>query len=130
MSQYYYPLFEEPMDMQSDMQGSHYMNKQLVQTIHDCEANCEHMTHHVKMLPDFTSRMRQAALLRECADVCGLTAKTLARGAIDAKQMVELCAMVCKTCGMECGKFTDHMSRHCSKVCLACARECANFVNK
>lgn len=104
-----------------------YCNEQLVKTIQDCEATCEHMTNHLKGLADFHMRTKQAMLLRDCADICGLTAKFVARGAIFARQTASLCACICEACGKECARFPDHMSQHCAKVCLHCARECAKF---
>lgn len=105
-----------------------YMNEELVRTIQDCEATCEHMSHHIKKMPDFQSRFRQAVLLRDCADICCLTAKALARHSLIGVDAAELCARTCEACGRECAKFPDQMSQNCSKVCLHCARECARFV--
>jgi hypothetical protein len=104
-----------------------YLNERLVKTIQDCEANCEHMTNYLKRLQDFHMRTRQAVLLRDCADICGLTAKFVARGALFARQSAQLCACICETCGIECARFPDQMSQHCARVCLNCARECAAF---
>ncbi|MEI6100586.1 MAG: hypothetical protein WCP73_02000 [Eubacteriales bacterium] len=123
-------IFEDAGDLRSTESGSRYMNMHLVQTIHDCEASCEHMTHHIKMQPDFQARMSQATILRECADICCLTAKILARGAADEKQTAQLCVKICRVCGLECAKFSDRMSQECSKTCLNCAKECGDFVNR
>ena len=107
--------------------GGHYMNERLVKTIQDCEATCEHMTNHLKMLPNFQMRVKQAMLLRDCADICGLTAKFIARGAIFSKQAASLCACICEVCGAECARFPDQMSQNCACVCMHCARECRAF---
>ncbi|MGE4283880.1 MAG: four-helix bundle copper-binding protein [Clostridia bacterium] len=107
--------------------AGHYINECLVKTIQDCEATCEHMTNHLKKLPDFQVRVRQAVLLRDCADICGLTAKYVARGAIFARQAAALCACICEVCGNECARFPDQMSQNCARVCMYCARECRAF---
>lgn len=107
--------------------GGHYMNEHLVKTIQDCEATCEHMTNHLKKLSDFQMRVMQAMLLRDCSDICGLTAKYVARGAIFARQAASLCACICEACGTECSRFPDQMSQNCARVCMHCARECAAF---
>ena len=105
----------------------HYMNEELVRTIQDCEATCEHMTHHIKKLPDYNMRIRQAVLLRECADICGITAKFIARNAIFSKHVAALCANICDACGTECARFPDEMSQHCAEMCFHCAKECRVF---
>lgn len=127
-----YQMMTWPMGYDSLMSSGypaegHYMNKRLVKIINDCEANCEHMTNHLKMLPDYPMRVRQAVLLRDCADICGLTAKFVARGAIFARQAAAFCANICEVCGTECLRFPDLMSQNCGRVCMHCARECRAF---
>ncbi|MFZ5985650.1 MAG: four-helix bundle copper-binding protein [Bacillota bacterium] len=107
--------------------AGHYMNERLVKTIQDCEATCEHMTNYLKKMPDFQMRVNQAVLLRDCADICGLTAKFVARGAVFARQTTALCACICEACGTECARFPDQMSQNCARVCMHCARECRAF---
>lgn len=118
--------YEGVMDSGYPMAG-HFMNERLVKTIQNCEATCEHMTNHVKMLSDYQMRIRQAMLLRDCADICGLTAKFAARGSMFARQTAALCACICENCGAECARFPDQMSQNCSRICLHCARECRAF---
>lgn len=99
----------------------------LVKVIQDCEAMCECMTTYVAKSPDFCMRVKQLRLLRDCADICGLTAKYIARCSIFAKDIACLCAQICEVCGHECAKHPDHESQHCAHVCLHCAKECRNF---
>lgn len=103
-----------------------YRNERLVQTVQDCEATCEHMAMHILSLPDVRSRATQGALLRECADICGLTAKILARNSVVDRQIADFCARIARSCGNECAKFSDAMSQQCSRVCLETAGECAD----
>lgn len=112
-----------------DSEDGHYMHEELVNTIQECEATCEHMTNHVLKLPDIQKRTKQVMLLNECADICGLTAKYIARGAMFSKHAAQLCACICETCGEECSRFKDEMSQECAQICMHCARECMNFVN-
>lgn len=104
----------------------HYMNEDFVMTVQDCEAVCEHMTHHLIRM-QMADRVAQAMLLRECADICGLTAKFAARDAIYSRNAAALCADICHTCGTECLNYPDEMSQHCAMVCLNCARHCRAF---
>jgi hypothetical protein len=103
-----------------------YMNEGLVKTVQDCEASCEHMATYILSLPDIRSRTMQALLLRDCADLCCLAAKVLARNSLYTAPIATLCAKICKACGIECGKFSDAMSQQCSKICMDTAGGCAD----
>lgn len=105
----------------------HYMHASLVNTIQNCESTCEHMTTYVKKLPDYGMRTNQAMLLRDCADICGTTAKFIARGSMFSRQIAALCACICEACGQECARFPDQMSQNCAQICLHCAMECRAF---
>ncbi len=113
-------------NLQAEFAYSHYMNEDFVMAVQDCEAVCEHMTHHLLRM-ELEDRAPQAMLLRECADICGLTAKFAARNAIFARSVAELCAEICEACGAECSRHPDEMSQHCAMVCLNCARHCEAF---
>ncbi len=105
----------------------HYQNEALVKTIQNCEATCEHMNEYLKKQPSCDQRGRQMMLLRDCADICGLTAVYVARGSMFSKYAAALCACICETCGQECARFPDQMSQNCAMVCLHCARECSAY---
>lgn len=112
-----YPMAQKPM----------YKHEQLVNTIQDCEAVCEHMTTHIKHHCGVETRVKQLVLLRDCADICGLTAKFVARNSIFARDCARLCACICEACGKECARFPDAESQHCARVCFHCARACMAF---
>ncbi|WP_218059069.1 four-helix bundle copper-binding protein [Orenia metallireducens] len=99
----------------------------LLTTIQDCEMICEDMTSYVMRRPNFQTRIRQLELLRDCADICALTAKYIARDSYFARDIAELCADICMACSRECAKFPDQPSQHCSRVCYNCAQECERF---
>lgn len=99
----------------------------VLKTVQDCEATCEYMTTFLKSKQDIYMRKNQLILLRDCADICGLTAKYIARCSPFAKHSAHLCAMICQTCGAECSRFPDAESQHCAQVCFNCARECQAF---
>ncbi|WZL74169.1 four-helix bundle copper-binding protein [Clostridiaceae bacterium 35-E11] len=99
----------------------------LVDTIQKCEETCEHMTTFLKRKADVHQRKRQLQLLRDCADICTLTAKYIARNSGFSRCIANLCAYICETCGIECAKFPDPESQNCAQICLHCARECRAF---
>ncbi|MBC2582051.1 four-helix bundle copper-binding protein [Clostridium sp. DJ247] len=113
------------------MSDMHHMpnmhHEDLIATIQDCEAICEHMITHLMTTSDIQSRRRQIQLLHDCADICTLTAKYIARRSPFAKSTANLCASICEACGAECAKFPDPESQNCSQICLNCARECRSF---
>lgn len=104
-----------------------YHQPPILMTIQDCEAMCEHMTTFLKRKKDVQSRVLQLKLLRDCADICTLTAKYIARNSGFAKCTANLCAFICEVCGKECLKFPDRESQNCGRICLNCARECRDF---
>lgn len=56
--------------------------------------------------------------LRDCADICTLTAKYIARRSMFAGPLAGLCAEICETCGNECLQHPDPASQYCGRVCL------------
>lgn len=119
---------EENMEFNYDsvLPGYDY-HSNLVMTINHCEATCENMITMVNGFHDCDDRVKQVRLLRDCADICTLTAKFIARNSIFARQIANLCAYICQMCGKECLRFKDSESQNCGRVCLNCARECQIF---
>ncbi|MTV50579.1 four-helix bundle copper-binding protein [Heliobacillus mobilis] len=110
-----------------DHMGHQGHHSRLLDTIQNCEATCEHMVTHVACLHDVRQRSRQLLLLRDCADICGLTAKFVARRSPFAQQLAHVCACICEACGKECCRFPDRESQECAQICFHCARECEAF---
>lgn len=117
------------MHTMETMQGnySHMMSPQLVTTLQNCENTCEYMVTHLLHQKDAYARSTQIQFLRDCADICSLTAKFVARKSYFAKSMANLCAYICEVCGNECLKYCDEASQKCAHICLQCAHECKAF---
>lgn len=99
----------------------------IVRVIQDCEAVCDHMVTHAGRMPDVQSRAAQLQLLRDCADVCALTARYIASDSPFSRESATLCADVCEACAAECMRHADQASQHCARVCCNCARECRAY---
>ncbi|SMO95175.1 four-helix bundle copper-binding protein [Melghirimyces algeriensis] len=99
----------------------------LIGIIQHCTTVCDGMVTMVACMPDVAQRRMQLRLLRDCADICSLTAQMLARNSPFSRQMALLCAQVCEACGRECMKFPDPHSQHCARVCLHCADACRKY---
>lgn len=69
----------------------------------------------------------------DCAEICSLTGRLLARpGAQDPgtlEAQLDACAAACRACADECGSHADEMEhcRICAEACRACARACAEM---
>ena len=77
---------------------------------------------------DVASMTRCNALALECADVCRLTASSVAWGSEHMNAVCSLCAAVCQTCASECAKHPmDHSGAALRRVnsarrCVAACR--------
>ncbi|MEW9669781.1 four-helix bundle copper-binding protein [Ammoniphilus sp. 3BR4] len=107
-----------------------YMLPGLVNNIQHCEAVCEHMVTMMLHQPDLHARTMQIQFLRDCADICALTAKYLSRQSSFTRSLIQKCAEICEACGRECSRFQDEMSQHGTRVCFHCAAACREFLRK
>ena len=103
------------------------MNKpshDLLRTLADCVSACEHCAtaclheDNVKMMAGCI------ALDRDCADVCALTARLLARGSEHGQHLLRECAEICTLCADECGQHQHDHCQACAAACRACAEAC------
>ncbi len=86
-----------------------------------CVAACEHCAAACLQEQDVNMMARCISLTRDCADVCALTARFIARGSEYATQLAQVCTAICQACANECGR---HAHRHCQECAEAC-RRCA-----
>lgn len=101
----------------------------VLRTVQECEAVCENTFTAVlaRYGHHHEGRAMQLQLLRDCADICTLTAKYVARCSMFARTLAALCAEICDVCGNHCLRHRDNESQHCGRVCLNCAKECRSF---
>ena len=66
----------------------------------------------------------------DCADVCDVTGRVLARQTAFepqlARHMLETCAAACRACADECDRHADHHEhcRVCAEACRRCEQAC------
>ena len=67
---------------------------------------------------------------QDCADICHLAAKFMARGSEFSDQICRICAEVCEACGEECRqhKNMDHC-QECADACFECAKICREMIS-
>ena len=82
-------------------------------------------------LAENDASLRQCIRLNvDCADVCDVTGRLVARpGHTDAPMLraqLEACARACRACADECAQHGKHMEhcRVCAEVCRRCATAC------
>jgi hypothetical protein len=98
----------------------HTQNQALLDALNACIASCEHCATACLQEEDVKMMVRCISLDRDCADICALTARYVARGSEHAQHILSECAEICKACGDECAKHT-HM-QHCQECADACRR--------
>lgn len=99
----------------------------VLETVQNCEAICEFTEYSILQMEGSSHRKEQLRLLRDCADICTLTAKYIARCSFFAKSIACLCAQICEVCGQHCLQHPDEQSQICGQICCHCAQECNAF---
>jgi hypothetical protein len=99
----------------------HQQNQTLLDALNACIAACEHCATACLQEQDVQMMARCISLDRDCADVCALTARLVARGSEHAAHLLRECAEICRLCAEECEKHGAH-SQHCQECAEACRR--------
>ncbi|MEW5783773.1 MAG: four-helix bundle copper-binding protein [Bacillota bacterium] len=92
-----------------------------------CMQACEQCITSCLQEPDVQARMHCIQVLRDCADICSLSAQWMSRGSTHAHQLCMICADICDACAAECAKFKDRHCQDCAQFCRDCATECRNM---
>jgi len=89
-----------------------------------CTIECEHCASECLGEEDVQMMVRCIQLDRDCADICALTARLLARGSQHGEHLMRECAEICEMCAEECAKHDAEHCQRCAEVCRNCAEEC------
>lgn len=98
--------------------------KKCIETCLACAEACEFCANACLNEPDPKAMARCIRLDRDCADMCILAAKFMARDSEFAIEICSLCAKICKVCGEECSRHPVDHCRNCEEICYRCAEEC------
>ena len=103
----------------------HQQNKQLLDALNNCAAECNHCTSACLEEQDIKMLARCIKLDIDCAQICSLTASLISRSSEHGNHLLKECAEVCNACADECEKHShmDHC-RTCADACRACADAC------
>ena len=104
----------------------HAQNQSLLDALNACIASCEHCATACLSEQDVKMMARCIQLDRDCADICALTARFVARGSEHAAHLLKECTEICKACGDECEKHGAHMAhcKECAEACRRCEQAC------
>jgi|SRR5690606_15886012 len=98
------------------MKNSKDLMHKLANCLTACE-NCADACLHENNVQEMISCIKTD---RDCAEICNTTLRLVARNSNNVKNMLNLCADMCRKCAEECEK---HDMMHC-KECAAACREC------
>lgn len=90
----------------------------------ECAAACLQCATACLKEGDPKPMVRCIGLDLECADICGLAARSIASGGEHMKAVLSLCAKACETCADECAKHAMDHCKRCADACKSCAVAC------
>jgi hypothetical protein len=67
-------------------------------------------------------------LNRDCADICTLTARFVARNSPHAPHVMRECIEICRACAEECSKHDEEHCQKCAEKCQECADACQDWL--
>ncbi|ALD20719.1 four-helix bundle copper-binding protein [Hymenobacter sp. DG25A] len=102
-------------------------NQAVLDALYRCISACENCA--TACLHEEDVQMMTGCILldRDCADVCSLTARLVARDSEHAKHMMKECIEICQKCAAECGKHDMDHCKECAEACRACAHVCGQY---
>ena len=104
---------------------AHQKHQDLINKLSNCVAACEHCADACLTEDgDMTDCIRTD---RDCAEICALAIKFVARGSDNASKILELCAAVCSDCAEECESHDHDHCQECAQACRDCAEACRKY---
>ncbi len=88
----------------------------------ECSAACLATADMMEIMNECARRTR------DCADVCALSARALARDSDLIVAVCALCAAACERCAEECQRHEHQPCRACAAACLRSAEACRRMV--
>lgn len=106
---------------------AHQENQDLLNKLSNCLAACEHCADACLTEEDPGAMADCIKSDRDCAELCALAIKFVARDSALASKVVELCAEACSTCAEECAKHDHDHCQKCAEACRKCEKACRNY---
>lgn len=103
---------------------------ELVESLESCVAACNNCAASCLNENEVQSMTECIKIDLDCADVCHLTLKLLARDSKHVASAVELCKNICEECAVECKKHEHDHCQICAEKCRQCANDCSKYLDK
>lgn len=99
-----------------------------IEECYRCADACDHCT--VSCLGEFDVRAlkRCIRLNTDCAEICRLTAASMARGSELVGTLCTVCSDICDICADECAQHELPQCQECAEACRRCAEACRRMV--
>ena len=95
-----------------------------IEACNDCSAECEQCASACLEEANVKQFTRCIKLNLDCALICAMTSKLMARGSEEAQNICGYCAEFCQSCAEECRTHDAEHCRQCAAQCERCAMEC------
>lgn len=103
---------------------------ELVESLENCVAACHNCAASCLEEENVYSMRECIKLDLDCADVCHMALKLLARDSSHAVSVVKLCMGICAECAAECEKHEHDHCQQCAKACRRCEDQCGNYLDR
>jgi hypothetical protein len=93
-----------------------------------CSAVCEQTLQYCIKQGGKHAEAQHVSLLRDCVDICELSAHFMLRGSQRHATTCRACAEICAACATACDAMGDDaVMKQCAEVCRTCAASCRNM---
>lgn len=100
-----------------------------IQACYDCAQACDKCSAACLQEGDVAMMARCIELDDECAAICRLSAQFMGRNSDHARELCQLCAVICDACAEECSSHQAQHCQDCAAACRSCAEECRRMEN-
>jgi len=103
---------------------------ELVESLENCDAVCSDCAVSSLDEEDNKAMSDCIKLSLDCADVCHLALRLLARDSSYVVSAVKLCMNMCDECATEYERHEHDQSRLCYQACRQCETHCRNYLEQ
>jgi len=107
---------------------SHEKFQNCIDACNSCATMCNHCTTSCLNEKEVQPMTKCIQLNLECAAICRATAELMSLGSNYAKDLLELCSIICDVCATECRKHNMDHCRQCAEACSNCATVCREMI--
>jgi hypothetical protein len=113
------------IELERYLRGASQQYHACIEACVECMVACDMCGDACLDEPNVAEMVRCIRLDRDCADLCAVAARAMARGGPLAQEICRACAEACRQCAEECERHAHHdHCRICAEVCRRCEREC------